>query len=124
VPTENSKISVLLVSLPGNLRNSLLSMLNSLPDIEIVGSASGGLSAYELLKVQDVKLVVIDANLPKDEVLALLHHIRMSKTEVRSVVLTMTTKKSAEFTSAGADVVLPRSSTARRFAMALELVEL
>lgn len=116
--------SVILVSSPGVLHDSLQSMLRSLPEVEVIGSASGGLSASELLQKQDVNLVVIDANLPDEEVLMLLSLIKSNYQDVRSIVLTTTASQKTEFLSAGAGAVLPRSSSARRFTRTVSQVEI
>jgi DNA-binding NarL/FixJ family response regulator len=101
------------------MHDALRTLLKSQPNMEIVGSAGGGLSAFELLMEKEVQLVVIDAGLPLEEVLALLRLVKATEPSTRRLVLTVNGKDDKELLSAGADIILPRNSSARRFAEAV-----
>jgi DNA-binding NarL/FixJ family response regulator len=119
--TTNEKTKVVLVSTPGVMLSSLQTMVNSLPLVEVVGTASGCLSAIEALRQQSGELVIVDTNLPEEEVLVFLSHIQQKFKNVRSVVFTSTRRQKTEYLSAGANVVLPRDITAERL---LEVIEI
>ena len=97
--------SVLLVSQPGIMHNTLYSILQSLPDTS-VAEANGALSAYDYLESEQVDAVLIDANIPLAERLALLARIKGQFPHVRSLVLTLTARHHNLLCSAGADKVL------------------
>jgi DNA-binding NarL/FixJ family response regulator len=117
---EKEKTTTLLVSVPGNMQDGLQAMLRSLPHIDVVAVASGGLSAYDLLQDNIVDLMVIDTNLPQEEVLALLHRVKENYPQIRCIVLTLTYKENAVFLASGADVILNRDSSHLQFASAVQ----
>lgn len=117
---DKEKTTTLLVSVPGNMQDGLQAMLRSLPHIEVVAVASGSLTAYDLLQKHLVDLLVIDANLPRDEVLALLHRVKQNYPQIRCIVLTFTYQEDAEFLASGADVILNRDSSHLQFASAVQ----
>lgn len=117
---EKQKTTTLLVSVPGNMQDGLRAMLRSLPHIEVVAAAGGSLSAYDLLQKRSVDLLVIDANLPQEEVLALLHRVKENYPQIRCIVLTLTYKENAVFLASGADVILNRDSSHLQFASAVQ----
>jgi len=75
----------LLVSHPGIVRDATLTMF---PEIVLIGVASGALLATDLLQEMGINLLLLDANVPHDEGLALLRWTKEHKPEVRCVVMT------------------------------------
>ena len=102
------------------MQDGLQAMLRSLPHIEVVAAASGSLTAYDLLQKRSVDLLVIDANLPQEEVLALLHRVKENNPQIRCIVLTLTYRENAVFLASGADVILNRDSSHLQFASAVQ----
>lgn len=94
-------------------------MVKSLAGIEVVAVASGSLSAYDFLQGDRVNLIVIDANLPQEEVLVLLHRVKQNYPQIRCIVLTTTFRENAELLSSGADVILNRDCSHLQFASAV-----
>ena len=97
--------TVVLVSHPAITHNTLAGALASFECIE-VQPAAGALSAAEMLRRVSPDAVVIDANLPQKETLALLKYIKRASTRARCIVLTTTAGTHQELRSAGADAVL------------------
>lgn len=100
-----TKIEVLIVSLPGILRRILMDTLEQLP-VSVIGVATGGLSAVEILKGHQPDLVILDANLPYQETFMLLKHIRAEYPSLRCLVLSETSRDRASLAEAGADFSL------------------
>lgn len=117
-PSMMIQITAVLVSLPGIMHNTLLSMLETLPCATVL-AASGALSAYDLLKQHGADTVVIDANLPLDEKVSLLRQIRRDLPQMRCVVLTNTSRNHQILVEAGADALLPQSASWREFQAAV-----
>ena len=112
------QLSVVLVSHPGIMHNTLLSMLESLPCTTVLG-ASGALSALDLLNQNRADTVVIDANLPLDEKVTLLKQIKRDFAHMRCIVLTTTTRNHHILRDVGADVLLSQNSSWREFETAV-----
>jgi DNA-binding NarL/FixJ family response regulator len=98
--------TVILVSHPGITHNLLAGMLSSFTCVDVV-SVVGALSAVDRLTRITPDAVLIDANLPQEETMALLMHIKRSQMPTRCVVLTSTTREHSLLRSAGADTLLP-----------------
>jgi CheY-like chemotaxis protein len=107
---KKRKTRALVVSLPGMLQNMLRQTLADRTDVDLVGVASGCLSAFSMIKLQTPDLVVIDSNLPDVEKKELILRVHDEKINSRFLVLTETTHQIAQAASAGADFVL-RSDT-------------
>jgi DNA-binding NarL/FixJ family response regulator len=112
------KITVLLVSQPGIMRNTLFSILHSFPNVLIL-SATGALTAYDLLEREPADVVVIDANLPLEEREALLGRAKKQFPGARTLVLTTTTKHHWRLKGAGADCILLHNSSRKEIETAV-----
>jgi DNA-binding NarL/FixJ family response regulator len=99
------KITVLLVSEPGIMHNTLSSILRTIPNA-IIAEANGALSGLDLLERQRVDAVIIDTNIPQSERVALIGRIRQRLPKVRSIVLTTTSRNHGALSDAGADKIL------------------
>lgn len=116
---QNGKYRVIIISLPGVVQESIRAILEAMADVEVVGLASGGLSALALVKEEQPDVVVIDSNLTEDEVLAFLRDVRQLDLNVRLVVLTYTSRQKRRILGSGADVVVSRWSQADEFTDAI-----
>jgi len=74
--------------------------------VDVIGVATGGLSALEILKGGQPDLVIIDANLPYEEKLALLKHIHTEYPRVRCLTVSETSRDRANLIARGADFSL------------------
>jgi DNA-binding NarL/FixJ family response regulator len=107
---KKRKARVLVVSLPGILQNMLRQTLADRADVDLIGVASGCLSAFGMIKLQTPDLVVVDSNLPDVERKELILQVHDEQINSRFLILTETTHQIAQAASAGADFVL-RSDT-------------
>lgn len=111
--SEVGKQRVIIVSMPGTIQESLRAMLEAMPGMEVVGIAGGGLSAIALIQETQPDVIVIDARLAEDEVLALVKDVKRLHPQIRLVVLIHTTRQHRRIVDCGADAVLSRWSSAR-----------
>lgn len=75
-------------------------------DTDVVGVASGGLSAVAMINHQQPDLVVIDSNLPEVETCKLIEWIKQNHRSIRTLVLAETTQQLSKAVNAGADYAL------------------
>ncbi len=113
---EDSATTILLVSPRGITHDALRALLNSQPNVEIVGSANNGISAFVKFLQNEAQLVVVDSGLPLEEVVALIRRVKTTEPKTRCLALTMNRNDHTALMTAGADVVLPRNSSSRKFA--------
>jgi len=99
-----------LVSQPGIVRNATESVLRMFPGLDLIGCAAGSLSATRLLEELEVDLLLIDANVTEDEVLALLRWVKEHRVQIRCVAMTMTTQQQEKALSEGADWAFKRAN--------------
>ncbi len=115
----NGKQAALLVSAPGIIREATMIMLTSISQVDHVALASGSLSAMEQLQNGHCCLLVIDANLPVEEVVSLVRWSKRHHPNTRCVALVRGAAELEQVRSAGADDVFLRSSSAHQLAQAL-----
>jgi len=110
--------TVVLVSHPGITHNTLTGVLAALPCIDVV-PAAGALSTLGMLRRVSPDALVIDANLPHEETLALLKYIKRDRAQTRCIVLTTTSRNHNQLKAAGADVVLFDNCSTRQLEAAV-----
>ena len=103
-----TRLSTVIASAPGIAEQSLRAMLESLPSVQVVGSAAGCLSALQMVRASQADLVVIDSNLPLEDVGELLRQLEQEGLETRSLVLAATNGQVRRALAAGADSALRR----------------
>lgn len=101
------KTRVILVSLPGMLQRVLEDTLASQSGIEVMGVASGGLSAIEMLRVRQPKVLLVDTNIPLTEAIILIEMVKERYPTVKCVALVEISQDQQLLLNAGADNVLP-----------------
>lgn len=94
-------------------------MLESIPQMGCVEMVSGSLSAIEHLQNGNAYLLVIDANLPLEEIVSLVRWAKQNRPDTRCVVLVRGMTEQEQVRAAGADAVFLRSSSAREMAETL-----
>ena len=104
--SPDKRTRVLVVSLPGMMQKMLRETFNSRLNVDLVGVASGGLSAVRMIQQKQPHLVVIDSNLPSSEASALIVWMKEECHQVCSLVLAETTQQLNRATAAGADIVM------------------
>ncbi|GAB4429214.1 MAG: hypothetical protein Kow0031_09690 [Anaerolineae bacterium] len=100
----------MLVSRPGVMRQSLRARLTANPGIGVAASAGDSLTALKQVLQHQPGLLVIDSNLLDEEVDGLLAEIRAKAPATRCLVCVNTSRRMAELTAAGVDVVILRHS--------------
>src|ERR1035437_5939728 len=70
------------------LRESLTALLNSQPDIEVMGSASNGTQALEIVQKVHPDVLVLDLAMPSGDGFDVLRTLDRAGTRVASVILT------------------------------------
>ena len=101
---------VFLVSLPGLVQEATQATLMTQPDLVLVATASGALSTTQLLPQLQADLLLVDANLPLEEVRALLHWTRERCPHVQCVVMTMTSWQRDQALAWGAHATIQRAN--------------
>ena len=99
-------LSTVIVSLPGMLQNELVQLMARKTDVNLIGVASGGLSALNLIMRHDPVIVVINSNLPEMEAAALIQAIKETHGQTYSLTLVETTQQLQRATLAGSDLVI------------------
>jgi DNA-binding NarL/FixJ family response regulator len=100
---------ILLVSQPGIVRDATIAMLQSAPGLRLSGTASGALSATQLLTDTDCDLLLVDATLPQEEMLMLLRWLRENHPQLRCAVMTTSTDDERLALAAGAHSTIRRA---------------
>jgi DNA-binding NarL/FixJ family response regulator len=107
-------LTTVIASTPGIAEQSLRATLESLPSVQVVGTAAGCLSALQMVRDRHAELVVIDSNLPLEDVREFLRQLEQEGLETRSLVLATTSGQVRHALAAGADAALRRDVSIRQ----------
>ena len=116
---ETPCLSTVLASAPGLAERSLRVTLESLPLVQVAGTAAGCLLALQMVRDRHIDLVVIDANLPLEEVQEFLRLLRQEGRNTRCLVLAETTSQVYRALAAGADAALRWDTSLRELGAAV-----
>jgi DNA-binding NarL/FixJ family response regulator len=108
---EIARLPTVVVSVPGIAEKSLRATLESLPAVQIVGTAAGCLSAVQMVRDRQAGLVVLDSNLPWEEVRVFLQYIKAAGLGTCSLVLAAINVQVHQALAAGADAALRRDAS-------------
>jgi DNA-binding NarL/FixJ family response regulator len=86
---ENDQISILLVDDHALVREGLREILQMQPDIRVVGEAGDNVSAVALATAERPDVILLDVDIPGDDVTATVAQIRNCSPESRVVILSM-----------------------------------
>ena len=111
ITSTKRPLRTLIVSAPGIMRDSLRALLASFPQIKIIGTADGCLTAHNMVKALSPDLVVVDANHPESEVVNLLQSLDASQCAPRSIIFANTPGQKEKLKKAGAGAVFLRSAS-------------
>lgn len=112
--------SVLVVAQPSPLRDSLTTLLLTLPLISTVRHAGDAATALQLIDTLQPVVVVLDASLPGGDAWTLLRRIKGHRLTTTCLVLTDTTRVRRRAKAAGAHEVLLKGFPAAKLSVVLE----
>jgi DNA-binding NarL/FixJ family response regulator len=111
---EKARLTTVIASTPGIGEQSLRATLEAFPSVQVVGTAAGCLTALQMVRERQADLVVIDSNLPIEDVRVLLRQLQEEEPETRSLVLAATSGQVRQALAAGADSALRRDASIRQ----------
>jgi DNA-binding NarL/FixJ family response regulator len=86
--TSSRQCRLIIVDDHAIMRDGLCAILESEPDVEIVGTARDGKSAIELVNAEEPDIVVIDLSMPRTDGAQAIRVIKRRHPDIRIVVLT------------------------------------
>lgn len=113
--------SILVVAKPGLLRTSLVAVLTSAPEINIIAEVDDLRLALSILEQQHPDLILVVDNLNDQDWLA-LRQIKLQFPRTRRVVFVDDVKQKQALESPGAEAVLLKGAPASNLFAALERV--
>jgi DNA-binding NarL/FixJ family response regulator len=119
VTKHDRPASALIVARSFDLREGLHSLLTVTPRISSIAQAGDGPSALRQIGRGCPDLVLLDFDLPHEDVLTVLKEIKRQCPEARSLVLTDQPQHQREVRFAGADLVLLKGYPAVRLIAAI-----
>jgi DNA-binding NarL/FixJ family response regulator len=116
---ETARLLTIIISAPGPAGQLLQATLKALPAVQVAGTAAGCLSALQMLRERQVDLVVLDANLPFDEVQAFLRQLQQEGRDTHCLVLAETASQVDRALAAGAAAALRWDASLRELGAAV-----
>lgn len=112
----------LVIAQPGPLRNSLMTLLSTLPKIEIVAEANDFSMLNRIGTDWQPDLIVLEACAPVNGLPKALEQINRTWTRTRAIVLVDTKEQHQQAVAAGADAVLMKGFRADRLVEIIEML--
>lgn len=116
---NNPPIPTLIVSRPGIMQQSLRASLAAFDGIVVVACSGDGLSALCQVRQYQPELLVIDSNLLKEEVVALISAVKTEQPTIRCLVFIHSHHQQRQILAAGADEVSLRNGSSQQLQAAL-----
>ena len=110
----------IIVARPGPLRNSLQSLMTTMPQIEILAETSDPSALLRMGAGIQPDVVLLDASLPEEQVWAALGQIKKEWSQTRSIVLVEDSQQQQKAQASGADLVLIKGYPAANLIAAIE----
>jgi|SRR5882762_1590874 len=103
------------------IREGLVALYSSNPELRVVGQCSDGVSALEMIQSLSPDVAIIDLEMPKLHGLELIRQLRHLRHPTKLVVLSMSRDEqtASEALRAGADGYLPKDSPPRHVLAAI-----
>ena len=109
----------LIVARPGPLRNSLQALMTTIPQIEILAETTDPSALLRMGAEIQPDVVLLDADLPGEQVWSALREIREEWSQTRSIVLVEDSQQQEKAQAAGADIALIKGYPAARLIAAI-----
>ena len=109
----------LIVAKPGPLRNSLQALMTTVPQIEILAETTDPSALLRMGAEIQPNIVLLDADLPGEQVWSALQEIKEEWAQTRSIVLVEDSQQQQKAQAAGADVALIKGYPAARLITAI-----
>ena len=106
-----------LVSVPGPICDATCATIATVPHARLVILAPGALSATRLLHQTRADLVLLDVNIPRDEVLALLTWLTEHIPDICTIVARSTSAECDQARAFGADEAMRRDELSTRLGL-------
>lgn len=114
------RVLALIVARPGRMRDGLRALLRAMPQIEIVDEADDSPSALRMITKHHPALLLLDSDLPGDEVSTELGRIKTEEPQIRCIVLADNPQQQQVANAAGADGVLLKGFPAAKLFETIE----
>jgi DNA-binding NarL/FixJ family response regulator len=106
------KALILIAAKPDRMRDSLYTLLKTMTGLDIVGPADDSSSALRMVSVYSPALVLLDTNMPGEDVFTVLKRIKADGSQSRCLVLVNNILQEQQVRSAGADAALIKGYSA------------
>jgi len=121
---ENHKIHVVLADDHNIVREGIAAILSAEPDIEVVGQASDGVQAVEMIRDLRPDVAIVDMNMPKLHGVEVIRRTRKFNTQIRMGVLSINKdqKLVSEALRVGANAYLVKDGPGRHLVEAIHMI--
>ncbi len=106
VKAEGKKVTALIIADSGFMRDGLLTLLATLPDVKVVGAANGELLGTELSIELHPQMVLVDCTLSNGKAMEFLRNVKINKIPTRCLAIVESYDDCKKAASMGADGVL------------------
>jgi DNA-binding NarL/FixJ family response regulator len=112
--------TILLVASPGHLRDALLSLLSTLPDLAVIFTAISSAQAFSKACQSRPDLLLIAGGLLETELVELLRQCKQTWPNLPCLVIAENTRQVARAQQAGATLILPARTPSQAFLAELQ----
>ena len=122
--TDNGKITVVLAEDHGIVREGVAAVLSAEADLSVVGQASDGSQALEMIRALRPDVAIVDLNMPKLHGIEVIRRTRKWNTQVRMGVLSINhdQKIVTEALRVGANAYLLKDGPGRHLVEAIHII--
>jgi DNA-binding NarL/FixJ family response regulator len=119
IPAAAEKTRILPVSTSRLWSASARPVLSTLPNVELLETARGSLTAAQVVRESQPHIIIIDDSLPIEESLLIITGIKQEGIRVYCILMVSTTQMKENGYLAGADAVIFRTGSAHQLEQAV-----
>ena len=120
-PCDSSEnLKILVVSVSELWTTSVMSVLATIPEVELLEIARGTLTAYQLVRDRQPHMLIMDDSLPLQEGLLMVTRMKQEGIPVYCIVMVPTTRQMKMAETAGVDDVVVRSGSSNQLETAVQ----